>query len=328
MRSIIPREDFIISVCFPQIPKTDEEQSKAILLGTEINKCFRFCEYILISDVSDNNNYDSLIAELGNVRLLQVRHTASMYRKRVIAASEAIGDVVVLAATNELESLDVTQMIMTACDEGAIVAGERERGNFLSPVFRALGSSSGFRVTSREMLTTVYPRTLLNRLLANPDPELSMRFLPREKTLSVINVRAKKTWSRPSSWRELGNRFDISRRLLTSSTPKVLLFVSFLSCFSVFVAIAYSCYAIFIWIFAADVQPGWLTTSLIISFTATFLGVVLFGVSAGLLKIIELLSPPIYDDVIHEKNEVDLLSEVVDDLNVEIQSTSQIKMKK
>ena len=71
------------------------------------------------------------------------------------------------------------------------------------------------------------------------------------------------------------------------------------------------------WFVKEDVQPGWLTTSLVLGLTAFFLGCAIFGLSIGLQKLIDLLSADVADDVVDEITSVDLFRAVFDELNIE-----------
>jgi hypothetical protein len=65
-------------------------------------------------------------------------------------------------------------------------------------------------------------------------------------------------------------------------------------------------------------QPGWFTTSIVLSLTAFFLGCAILGLSMGLQKVIELLSGEANEDIVDEQASGDLFGQVMQELNVEI----------
>lgn len=314
----IRREDILLSICFCDTPVDTLEQQNVIAFAKKVKERFRFWEFLLFIDADDNTNYDSFINQLGNVRLLRIRHATTLYRRRVNAALEAIGDIVVLTTTGELNRLDLLEMIERASVDSVVVYGQREKSGILAPVLRVLGRVGGYHITGREMLTTAYPRTLLNRLLANPDPELAIRFTPRERGFPLVGIKAATKWSGPRSVKEFGERLTLVEKLMRSSADRLLSLVTIFSFITAGVAILYGFYAIGAWLMLERVQEGWLTTSLILSFTATFLGIALAGICTGLLKIMEIVSPSVFDDIVGERNEIDLLNEVARELNVEV----------
>ncbi len=311
------RDDIFVSVCCADV--TDMAVAGAALgaLAGKLAAVFRYWELLLIiSDILPEAD-EAALARLPNVRLLKIRHGTPFYRRRVAVASEAIGDIVVLAAIEELPVLDIVAMIDRAAQAGSIVAGKRANTTMFAPILRALGRGAGFRVNTDDMLTQAYPRTVLNRLLAHPDRQLALRFAPADRGIAVI--------AQPSdgdiatrSLRELGRRLSLIQRLLISAAPAVLTAVSLLSLLVAVVAVVFAIYAVIVWATLAGVQPGWFTTSLAISLTAAFLGVAIFGLSIGLQKLIEVLQSGPVDDIIGEASAVDLYGQVMHELNVEV----------
>jgi hypothetical protein len=247
-----------------------------------------------------------------------VRPGTPFYRRRAAVASEAIGDVVVLASLDEQPMLDIIAMIELAALKGSIVIGRRDNATLMNPALRVLGRSAGFRVDVRDMLTAAYPRALLNKLLAHPDRQLALRFPPSDSAIPVIWERSCEGPGRARSFREFGRRLSVVQKLLVSSAPLVLTLVSLLSLLVMFAAFAFAIYAVIIWLTLETVQPGWFTTSLVLSLIAAFLGNAIFGLSIGLQKVIETLSDDAGDDIIDERSAVDMFDQAMKELNVEI----------
>jgi len=170
------------------------------------------------------------------------------------------------------------------------------------------------------MLGAAYPRTLLNVLLHRPDRELALRFAPRDSGIPVRTVSQGGAAVRSDSG--LRARLMLIQKLLTNAAPRVLGVVSVLSVFVSFMAIIYALYVLAAWIILDQVQPGWLTTSLVLSLTALFLGAAIFGLATGLMKLLDLVGGDVVDDILEEQGRTDLFLRVADDLNVDLADAS------
>lgn len=311
------REDFLVSVCFAEAPTGAEAQASLRAVAVQLDAAWRYWEILIVADAAKTADMDPLLVDIPNLRILGTRGLSEHYRRRVIGASEAIGDLVVLAAIEETDHLDIPAMLNEAAETGAVVVARRdERRVLLDGMLGVLGHSSGFRVQARDMQTAVLPRTLLNRLLARADRQLALRFMPRDGGVPV-RYSAISPGSGPPRAGGLGRRLGIVQKLLVHSAPSVLGWVSILAILTALGALAFAIYAVNVWLFASDVQPGWFTTSLAISLTAFFLGVAIFGLASGLLKLIDLVTPDALDDVVDERGHADLFARVAHDLNVE-----------
>jgi hypothetical protein len=312
------REDIFVSVCFADVSPGSAGRSELGEFSRRLAERYRYCEILLVVVADAALDHEPLLHEVANVRLLMVRPGTPLYRRRAAVASEAIGDIVALASIDEQPVLDILEMIELAAQKGSIVIGRRSNASLMNPALRALGSSAGFRVDMRDMLTAAYPRALLNKLLAHPDRELALRFPPSAAGMPVIWQPTRQAGGRGRSFREFGRRLSIVQKLLVSSAPRVLTLVSLLSLAVVLAGLAFALYAVMVWATLTTIQPGWFTTSLVLSLTAAFLGVAIFGLSIGLQKVIETLSSDVADDIVDERSAVDMFDQAMKELNVEI----------
>lgn len=316
-QSTPPREDVLISLCFPDVPPIAAHFETIKRLADEIAQKYRYWEIVLVSDAAEAQAYQSLLQSTQNIRIIKLRAGVQPYQRRVIAALEAIGDIVLLSSASEFHAIDLVEMIEQARTQDSVVIGMREQSNILNPAVIALGNLSGFRATARNMASAAYPRTLLNRLLAYPDRQLVLRFIPRDSALPVIYMPATAD-QEPRGLSGVGQRLSLIQRLLVNAAPRVLGFLSILSAITAISAFLFAIYAVIVWIMLDTIQPGWLTTSLAISTTTCFLGVSIFGLSSGLQKLIELVSPNQMLDVVGEESSGDLFGQVIHELNVEV----------
>lgn len=315
-----PRSDVLVSVCVTDGQPGPENVQLLRSLAERLNSRFRYWELLVGVEADRFGHYPQVLGDIPNLRLLKLRPGTSFYRKRVAMAAEAIGDVVALVAFDELPQVDIVDFITRSNADDAIVIGQRRGSSMLNPALSILGNSAGFRVSARYMQTAAYPRTLLNKLLAHPDRQLALRFPPLDDGILVHleDVRAEGAAGHGSS--QSVRRLKLLHRLLISSAPRVLTLVTLGSLLLTAIAVAYAAYSIIVWLTFAHVQPGWLTTSLMLSMTAAFLGSAIFGLSIGLQKLIEVLSRDSIDDVVDEATSLDLFGKVFDELNVEIES--------
>ena len=188
-----PREDVVISVCFPDLPETESAFQAVRDLAERLDALYRFREIILIVDDTRRERYLGLVEQVSELRLFTVHPAIGHYERRVIAAEEAIGDIVLIAAATEIACLDLPALLRQAEDAGSIVlatrAGRRARTG-LALLTLALGRLAGFRIDPGDLQTIALPRTLLNRILAHEEPELALRFPPRDPALPLTRFLA------------------------------------------------------------------------------------------------------------------------------------------
>jgi hypothetical protein len=306
-----------VSLAFTDLepgPRCFEEIAAA---AGQVADHYRYWEVLIVVEAASADRFQPLMKAVKNIRMIKVRTGVQTYQNRVVAASEAIGDIVLLAAAREVHAVDTVAMIEQARLENRVVIAERSGAHLLNPVIVTLGNVSGFRATTRDMATAAYPRTVLNRLLAFPDRKLALRFLPRDAGLTAGYVKVAPDRDRRLIT-GLGPRLGLIQRLLVNAAPRVLNITSLLAATTSIFALFFALYAVAVWMLLDDIQPGWFTTALAISLTASFLGVAIFGLSTGLLKIIDLISPELVEDVVGEDSSIDLFSQVMTELNVEL----------
>lgn len=311
-----PRDDVLISVCLTEAPIDTDALARLSTLTVQLGQRFRYFELLVAID-AERGNANSLRGIGTNLRILTLRTGSSFYRRRAAIAAEAIGDVVVLTTPTELALFDVLRMIDEAIASSAIVVGRRGRATMFDPALSALGRGAGFRVSTRDMRTAAYPRTLLNRLLAHPDHQLALRFAPIDAGIPVREQLPESLVPRPREGRL--QRLKLLHRLLVSSAPAVLTVVALGGLFVTGVACIFTVYVIVVWATFDFVEPGWFTTSLALSMTALFLGVAFLGLSIGMQKLLEAVSIANDDDVVGEASTIDLFSKVIEELNVEVE---------
>ena len=313
------REDVLVSLCFAD-QLTDEDGLDALLRAVaDIDAHFRYWEVVLIcsSDNMQEPVLEQAKRKIRNLRMLHVRSAPGYYRRRAIAAAEAIGDVVLLASIKEIDAIDLIALISIAADRQSVAVAARKGRNLSDPLVEFVGSTSRFHVTPRDLLTMAFPRLALNRLLAHPARDIALRFIPRDEIIPVQRVSVINT---PALRRGLGDtkrRLGLLHALVVNTAPTLLLAVAWLSMLAVLSAGAFTIYAFVVWLTFTNVQPGWFSTSLVLTLTVGFLGIALFAVSMGIRSILDHLRPNIEDMIADEVSHLELFGSI-EDLNVHV----------
>ncbi len=312
------REDILLSICLPDLAPAAATAPQLMELLEKVSRTFRFWELIVIADSQTAEQFDPLIARFQTTRILEVNPATAQLRRRTLAAAEAIGDIVVLSTLDELGTIDIMQYIDLAQEDNAIVIGESvSRSRSADGITDALGRLSGFQVQLGTLHTSAFPRRLLSRLQASAERDLAMRFPPRSDSLPVIRIPANANYRPPSRKGNLLRRIGLIQQLLVNGAPRILSFVAVLSALVLLASIFLVIYAIGVLVTVKGVQPGWFSSTVVISLTAAFLALAIFGLAIGLRRLIDLLQDPVVEEVLSERGGSDLFSKVRSDLNIE-----------
>lgn len=254
------------------------------------------------------------LAALSNLRILIVPDGTNPYRRRRLAAAEALGDVVVITDHTEAATLDLTAFAREALVTGRIVMGARAkaRTRFL-PLHGPLRLLTGYRVDTRDLRTLALPRTSLTRLLTRPTAGLDLRFEPKRTPERYVR---KIVDDRDLNDRLLrGRRIDLLVELISASGPRFLKGFSLVALLTLAAALAYGAYAIAALLLIRSLQPGWFTISMALSGLTAFLSLWAAIGSLAQARMLELLDSRQRDEIIEELGAVSFFREA-DPLNV------------
>jgi hypothetical protein len=317
------REDVVVSVCFSDLPSTPATFQTVRDVAATLDQAYRFREIILVVDDTQREAFLDLVRAVPNLRLFVVRRGTEYYDRRVAAAEEAIGDLVVIGNIEELAELDVLAFLDHAERENAVTMAYRPARRpvkqLLASPFIALGKLAGFNVDPREFQSIAVPRTLLNLMLAHDEPRLALRFpprdprLPREWFRTTVNVASR------SAFRDLPRRMQLLQTLLVYLTPTILSVVALSSTILTLVGLAYAAWVIGAVFVVERLAPGWLTTNAMLAVSAVFMGFSTLGLSLGLQHLLKHQRGARTGVVPEEVNRIDLFQQVAFDLNVELE---------
>ncbi|EIZ79015.1 hypothetical protein WSK_2560 [Novosphingobium sp. Rr 2-17] len=333
-----PREHVLVTLALSDAPSDEAQRQIVRDLASTLARHFRYWELLIACEGSDRAVLEPLLSGIPNLRMLWLRPGASFYQRRYAVAQAAIGDVVVLSAPEELPHLDIVAMAGSAADKAVLVIGEHRGSNPAGSAVEALGRSAGLRIAPHDMLTVAFPRGLLDIVIAHPDHLLATRFVPVDPRLPVQLYPCREGGGRDGAGRggagresaglppfrggshtgpKLLRRLHILHRLMIGAAPRVLTLTALIALVTTVGALAFSIYSVVAWLTLAHTQPGWLTTSLAIGGTSTFLGLAVFGLSIGLQRLLELSVQGDGELVMDESGSVELFGKVREELNVE-----------
>ena len=319
-----PREDVVVSVCFSDLAATPATFAAIRELAVTLDTAYRFREIILVVDDTQRSDFLDIVREVPNTRLFVVRRGTEYYDRRVIAAEEAIGDLVILGNLEEVAALDVLAFLDFAEAENAVTMAfrpaKRPFKRLLAWPFIALGKLAGFNVDPAEWQSIAVPRTLLNLLLAHDEPRLALRFpprdprLPREWFRTAVNIESR------TAFTGIGRRLALLQTLLVYLTPTLLSVVAVSSTILTLVGLAYAAWIVGAVLLVDQLAPGWLTTNAMLAVSATFMGFSTLGLSLGLQHLLKQQRRLKGALVPEEVNRIDLFQQVAFDLNVVLES--------
>ncbi len=313
------RGDFLVSVAVVGLAWTEEQIASLRALARELGERYQFWELVVVAPITEVVA-PALLKDLmgiANIRVLRVDEVDNFYRLRLAAASEAIGDVVLLTSGDELPLMDLPALADKVYETNEVVVMARERQGLLVETFLgALGYLIGYRIDPRDTLTAGFPRTWLSLVLARPDADLLLRFERRTGANQFHREPMPDRARVPRALRSMARRFRLLADLLASAAPRVLRSVAALSFAVAIFAAVYGVYAIAVWVLKENVAPGWLTTSMLQVVIVGFLGITVSAISIGIVKLLDRIEGILRYTIVDELNNVDFFSDVKG-LNVE-----------
>lgn len=314
----VRREDVFISLCIPEAPATAADVAAIAAAAAAVAQRFRYYEVLIVARIGEDD--DSLLkaclAACSGLRVLRVRGSAQPYSRRVVAAGEAIGDVVVITALAETGVLDLIGAADEAASRNTICvftrAGAKGSRGPAGALLAALGAASRFRISLSDMRTIAIPRTWLNRLLAHPQQNLALRFPPLGEGLPIHHIAVAGLPALPAPDNAPARRLAVIYSLAIHAAPVVLAGVGLLSGAVIAGSLFYVVYAVAALFLVAHLQEGWFTTAIVQAGTACYLALAMLGLSLGLQKLLATAGPNSGDTVVEELTSTDLLATAQD----------------
>lgn len=311
------KPEYFCSIAIAQIGRVQDELSALGKLDRQCAAQLRYYEIIYVAgerSLPFLREAASTLSQLRNVRILFVSDDTSYYRRRFIAATEAIGDVVAITSPSEIEALNVPALAGEALETNQVLIARDNSGIHLSLAHIFLGAISGYHVRESDWRTLAIPRTRLLAILARPSAEIDLRFEPKDGLFPYIGKPAKP--NRKSERVDIMRRAEFFTEIVSASSSRILKGFSLVSLLVMCLAIAYAIYGLFVFFTFADVQPGWLTTNLAQSGSVAFISLAFSLLSLGVARIADRLDGRAEGPIIDEIGNISFF-DAMHDLNVE-----------
>ncbi len=309
-----------IGVCIDGECKFDRVEQELLRASRYLMENFQFWEILVIIPVTlrdDQTDFVNNIARLRNTRILLRRPNLDHYASFLLIASESIGDFVIFTNAEEIADVDFKRIWDTADSTGDSVLLRRSSANAFSRLAGTiLRKITGYRVDPRMMRTCGHHRARLTSILARSDRELALALATFDGTKAKLVVPDAK--SRRFSLKRGFRLLSFTADLLSFAAVRLLKGLAIASCFSMMCALAFTLYALALWLFGANLAEGWLTTSLAISLSTAFMMAAVACLALGIARTLDSLESRNDDKIVGEISATDLFAQFAV-LNVEHQ---------
>jgi len=230
---------------------------------------------LLIVDNASTDGTDALIADalredrLPNALLLALAHPLSSAQATLVGLENSLGDVVLLFDLS-LDPLAVLPAMIDQVAHGFDViyaqasspAREAWWMSGLSALFHRLYQAiHGVNLSREAPALRLLSRRVVNHVLQDEHSDTALTHLPAAAGFRRTAVHYAGTAPRRSDAGVL-LRTEQALRLLVASGPRPMRMVSLMCLFGAGINVLYSLYVVLIFVFKADVAPGWVTLSL------------------------------------------------------------------
>lgn len=318
----IPRDDLLISICFSNLSSNNFDLSIILDICKNIKKNFKFFEFIFILKEENDIFFSSLLKTIPNLRLIFIRDNINSYEERYISASQSIGDIILIVDLTQT-NIDYILMIEESFNKNNIVIGRRINLSKIDIMFSRfmnfLGILSGFYCGIDLGPTLAIPRNLVGIIMQEVDKDLAFRFIPRHRGINISYLDENEKIKNHYSFFVTEQRMGLVYKLILNVAPLVLKFVtlasSLLSIFGIFSII----YILIILIFKNNIASGWLTISFALAFISTLTGMLFFGLSIGLQRILFSQTSDANSGIVTELGRSDIYGDIRSELNIDSQ---------
>lgn len=286
-----PSEGYLASFCLTHEGDPETEVLRLSQFAGQLDRCFRYWELVYVIGESQSlraSRLAAVLSKIRNLRTIVVRDHTNYYRRRAIAASEAIGDVVVLTSFQELDGVDVPAIAERTYETGELVRAHNSAplAGF-SPAHALLQLLAPYRIDSRDLRTLGLPRTRLSWLLSRSTLTLDLRFEAKQGGFRHLREPVR---MRAGRHQPLAERYGLLEELITTSAPRLLRAYAVLSTFVAGLALLYGVYAVVVIALKERVQEGWFSTALVQSGSVAFVALGMTVLGIGLADLEERLS--------------------------------------
>jgi hypothetical protein len=311
--------DYLVSFCLAQEGALDAELDALSALAAFCAQRLQYWEIIYVIGECHRSSIQAAtekFAAMQSLRIVVVRDAISYYRRRMIGASEAIGDIVVLTSFAEMAKPHLLAFAEEAMARNRIVIG-RKPGRSLFPTLShsLVDLISRYRVDDRDLKTLVLPRNHLVAILDRSTAPIDLRF--ERKNGAAPYLRKELPLAGKGSGVSLTQRLELTAEIISNSASRFLSIFAMASMIVFVIAASYGVYAVAVILLQKNVQAGWFTTALAQSGTAAFFSLGFAIIALGIASIIDRMEGGARHDIVEEIGNISFYDRI-HDLNVEL----------
>jgi len=311
------RSDMLVSIVVADSAGPAATIPRLAAAMPQLAEAFRYFEVVYALDETRRAELDSLgdsLAGLVNLRVVITGEGLRYYRRRLVAAREAIGDVVALVDLDEVPIATLIARIGEARDRNEVLAGwcPTRRAGALS--YRLLSLASRFVIAPRAARTIIVPRDWLNAILARPSAVIELRFQPR---VPLTRYRRFDVPRHPAEATDFASRYEVLIEIMRSDAPRYLKAYALAGFLVVLGSIAYVLYAIAIILMLSHVAPGWFSNAVVLAGSTAFIAGGMSILSIAMVAVIDGVRHSGHPPVVAEVGNTDYFDRIVG-RNVEV----------
>ena len=303
----------VLSVALIGSPKNLNELLEIENRVKSIRDGFEFVELLFIDHVKKRPDILNLLKDVPDCRFIWVDNSTQYYAMRSISANEAIGDRVLIANSSGFANSEAID-ILRADQEEDFVFFRRKRG-LQSLIFRALSSLSSYDIDPSYTTEMIVRKRALHKLNHLHEKGLAFRFPNSNNAEFNKIIKSEKNRRGKNTIRR---RAALLIDVIFSSITSIFIGLCGLSVISAVLGAAYMIYAIIVYASDVDVQPGWFSTSVMLSMFTVVFSLFVFSASVFFIYFSNLLKQsgaPDYEILLTD-DELRLFSKLKNETNV------------
>ena len=274
----------IISVALVGVPRNHESLLKIEKALEPLRDRYEFIELLFVDHIQHRSKAEPLLGLVADSRFIWTGDDIGFYALRSVAANEAIGDLVLISNVKGFDASEALKMLEDGTEDDFVFF--RKRRGFVSGFFRTLSSLSSYDIDPAYNNDMIINRLALEKLNRLHEMSLAFRFPNQANADSNRVFKAKSRKRERSSVRRWA---ELIVDIVFSSIGSIFMGLTFLSAISVMFGVSYLIYAVFVFLSDFTVQPGWFSTSVVLSVFTIVFGLFVFSASIFFIYFAKLL---------------------------------------
>lgn len=283
------RSDILVSVGVVDENEPSRSIPRLAEVIEKLTSAFQYFEVLYVVGERFRGELEAMaeqISGLTNLRIILTSEGTHYYHRRLIAAREAIGDVVSLLDLDELGVEELAEKMGESKDRNEVLAGRHLAQLPGGWTYRLLSLASHYIITAQAARTIIFPREWLNALLARRTAVLDLRFQAR---LPLTRYRHFDIVKKPKKDSGFSGRYELMNEIMLCDAPRYLKGYAVLGFLVVLGAIAYIAYAVAVIALRRHVQAGWFSGAVVEAGSTAFIVLGMSLISLALVTALDIL---------------------------------------